>query len=146
MNQFANRKKLTEREKMKAVQPGKPWVFPMIAKLLLLPIAAFAACILRVHFADRAEKLERQAVMIREEIKFMDKEIQNLKGKREELYSLRHVESKIREYKLGLRPTNNEQLRHLQRYDIVTGPQKPCLVAENENIEHDNRIALNHTK
>ena len=35
------------------------------------------------------------------------------------MYSLRHIESKIREYGLGLRQTKNEQLRYLKRYEFA---------------------------
>lgn len=119
MNQFTSRKKLAERERERNRPQGKPWVFSLLGKFLLIPVAIFAAAILRVSYADKAEKLERQAVIIRAEINFLDKEIQNLKGKREELYSLRHIESKIKEYRLGLRQTKNEQLRYLKRYDFT---------------------------
>lgn len=119
MNQFTSRKKLAERERERNRPQSNPWVFSLVGKILLIPVAIFAAAVLRVSYADKAEKLERQAALIRAEIDFLDKEIQNWKGKREELYSLRHIETKIREYRLGLRQTKNEQLRYLKRYDFA---------------------------
>jgi hypothetical protein len=119
MNQFTNRKTLAERERERNRPQGKPWVFPLLGKFLLIPVAVFAATALRVSYAEKAEKLENQATIIREQIHFLDKEIQNLKGRREELYSLRHIESKIREYGLGLRQTRNEQLHYLKRYEFA---------------------------
>ena len=119
MNQFTNRKKLAERERERNRPQGKPWVFPLLGKFLLIPVAVFAATALRVSYTEKAEKLENQATIIREQIHFLDKEIQNLKGRREELYSLRHVERKIREYGLGLRQTKNEQLHYLKRYEFA---------------------------
>ena len=85
MNQFTNRKKLAERERERNRPQGKPWVFPLLGKFLLIPVAIFAATALRVSYAEKAEKLENQATIIREQIHFLDKEIQNLKGRREEL-------------------------------------------------------------
>ena len=119
MNQFTNRKKLAERERERNRPQGKPWVFPLLVKFLLIPVAIFAATALRVSYAEKAEKLENQATIIRDQIHFLDKEIQNLKGRREELYSLRHIEKKIREYGLGLRQTKNEQLHYLKRYEFA---------------------------
>ncbi|MBR2427831.1 MAG: hypothetical protein IKB16_13930 [Lentisphaeria bacterium] len=134
MNQFTSRKKLAERERERNRPQSKPWVFSLLGKFLLIPVAAFAAAVLRISYADKAEKLEQQAVSIRAEINFLDKEIQNLKGKREELYSLRHIESKIREYRLGLRQTKNEQLCYLKRYHFApVAANGEYAVAANEN-------------
>ena len=65
MNQFTNRKKLAERERERNRPQGKPWVFPLLGKFLLIPVAVFAATALRVSYADKAEKLENQATIIR---------------------------------------------------------------------------------
>lgn len=138
MNQFTDRKKLAERERERNRPQGKPWVFPLLGKFLLIPVVFFAAAALRVSYADKADKLERQAVIIREEIRFLDKEIQNYKGKREELCSKEHIEAKIKEYRLGLRLTKNEQWRYLKRYDFApVAARGEYAVAGNKTMDNN---------
>jgi len=121
MIQFTGNTKVKAEPMRKVDREGRTWVLGLICKCAIMLVMIFSACGLRVYFSDRTDKLERQAQNIRLDIRRTDLEIQNLVARRERMYSLKYVQSKIAQYKLDLRPTAAAQVRYLKYYQVSPG-------------------------
>lgn len=121
MIQFTGNTKIKAEPVRKVDREGRTWVLGLICKCAVMLVMIFSACGLRVYFSDRTDKLERQAQNIRLEIRRTDLEIQNLVARRERMYSLKYIQSKIAQYKLDLRPTSASQIRYLKYYQVSPG-------------------------
>ena len=121
MIQFTGNTKVKAEPVRRGNNEGKTWAFGLICKCGIMLVMIFSAFGLRVYFSDRTEKLERQADNIRLEMRRTDREMRNLIAKRERLYSLQYIQSKIAEYKLDLRPTSVAQIRYLKYYQVSPG-------------------------
>lgn len=130
MIQFTGNTKVKAEPVRRVDKEGKKWAFGLICKCGIMLVMIFSACGLRVYFSDRTDKLERQAQKIRQDIRRTDLEIQNQVARRERMYTLKYVQTKIAQYKLDLRPTAAAQVRYLKYYQV-----SPGISPEQENRE-----------
>ncbi len=120
---------------------SNPWIFKMIIICSVMLGTIFCAFVLRIYLNDRTEKLNRLAEKIKFEMEEKDREILNLKNKREYLCSWENIEKKIKEYNLALRPTEYSQITYMKRYDSIPydqaypDPGRETEVAAHENFE-----------
>ncbi len=93
-------------------QPGgkSRWFTSMVLPVLVMFALIFGAFNLRISFNQKAEQANRDIARVRSKIHQLDREIANLKNRREELSSWPKIREKIVRYRLGLRAANPDQV------------------------------------
>ena len=89
----------------------KKWYTSFFARLIFMAILICVAVNIRIYYNQRAELLNREIANVEYQIHELDREIENLKKRKEELCSFSHVTKRIREENLGLRYAEPSQIR-----------------------------------
>ena len=89
----------------------KRWYTSFFARLIFMAILICVAVNIRIYYNQRTELLNREVVKLQYQIHELDREIENLKKRKEELCSFSNVVKRIREEKLGLRYATPQQIR-----------------------------------
>ena len=140
MNKYTKNIKSGSRTSGRNSRKTDPWIFKLIMICTLMIGTIFAAFVLRLTLNSRTENLTRQAENIKYQIEEKEREIINLKNKREVLCSWDNIKKKIKEYNLALRPTEYHQIKYMKRYDLAYDNDV------NENILAANNNSSRHTE
>jgi len=95
----------------------RSWVVPLMIKLSCMFIFIFVSVNARISFNEKAEGLNREIARTKSKIHQLDREIANLKVRREQLSSWPYISSRINQFKLGLRPAESKQIRRIVLLD-----------------------------
>lgn len=90
----------------------KKWT-SLFAQLVVIAILICIAVNIRIYYNQRAELLNREVVKLEYQIHELDREIENLKKRKEELCSFSNVMKRIREENLGLHHALPQQVRKI---------------------------------
>lgn len=90
---------------------SKRWYTSLFVQLVIISILICVAVNIRIYYNQRTELLNREVVKLGYQIHEIDREIENLKKRKEELCSFSNVAKRIREEKLGLRYATPQQIR-----------------------------------
>ena len=90
---------------------SKKWYMSLFARLVFMAILICVAVNIRIYYNQRAELLNREIAQTEEQIHELDREIENLKKRREELTSFANVCKQNRLEGLGLRYAAPGQVR-----------------------------------
>ncbi len=90
------------------------WFSTMALPVIIMFVLIFAAFNLRISFNQKAEQANRDIARARSRIHQLDREIANLKNRKEELSSWPKIRSKIIRYRLGLREANPNQVFRIE--------------------------------
>lgn len=139
MNKFTQQCKNTEfTRRPKAA--GKPWVFSFVVKIILICLCISGTAVCRVLFNQKTEELNKEATQIRMKIVHMNREIANLKIKKEELSAWPYISRRITQYNLGLRPADPKQVTHTKIVDI---PLSNRFKVVDRNTSSEERVKSN---
>ncbi len=105
----------TDDERRYAQAGGKSrWFSTMLLPVVIMFALIFAAFNLRISFNQKAEQANRDIARARSKIYQLEREIANLKNRREELSSWPKIREKIVSYRLGLREANPNQVFRIE--------------------------------
>ena len=89
----------------------KRWYTSFFARLIFMAILICIAVNIRIYYNQRTELLNREVVKVQYQIHELDREIENLKKRKEELCSFSHITRQISEKNLGLHSAAHHQIR-----------------------------------
>ena len=107
----------------KQQENSRVWYVSLIARLILIAVLIFIAVNVRIYYNQRAELLNREVANVQRQIHELDREIENLKKRKETLASFENVSQRNRVARLGLRHADPSQIRRtvLVRQDNGSG-------------------------
>lgn len=121
MNEFTRNLKASDNLR-RPKKTAKPWFFSFCICIGIIVVAIFISFAARVAYTGRTVALGKEAEKIRSVISEKEREIRNLNDRKEALRSKRYVDTKIAEYKLGLRIAKPSQIAYLRYGEISTSP------------------------
>ncbi len=113
------------------------WFSSMVLPVLVMFALIFAAFNLRISFNQKAEQANRDIARVRSKIHQLEREIANLKNRKEELSSWPKIREKIVRYRLGLRAANPDQVFRIE----VPSEHKVAGKASRETVHLPQRTA-----
>ena len=90
---------------------SRVWYISLFARLIIMALLIFAAVNIRIYYNQKAELLNRETARVERQIHELDREIENLKKRKEQLSSFANISRKNTAYKLGLRHADPHQIR-----------------------------------
>ena len=91
----------------------KKWYASFFVRLIFMAILICIAVNIRIYYNQRTELLNREVVKLEYQIHELDREIENLKKRKEEICSLPNITEQIRKKNLGLRFARPQQIRRI---------------------------------
>lgn len=113
MNTFTKKLKVPDAPRRGKGASSKSWLVPLALKLGLIAALIFTAVNLRISYSAKEEDLNRESSRIKMRIHRLNREIANLKIRKENLSSWPCISSKIGAYNLALRPPEPDQVRRI---------------------------------
>ena len=95
----------------KQQENSRVWYVSLIARLILIAVLIFIAVNVRIYYNQRAELLTREIASVEYQIHELDREIDNLKKRKETLASFENITQRNRVAQLGLRHADPSQIR-----------------------------------
>ena len=95
----------------KQQENSRVWYVSLIARLILIAVLIFIAVNVRIYYNQRAELLTREIASVEYQIHELDREIENLKKRKETLASFENITRRNRVAQLGLRHADPSQIR-----------------------------------
>lgn len=99
------------RKGRKQQENSKKWYMSLFARLIFMAILICIAVNIRIYYNQRAELVNREIAQVQDQIHELDREIENLKKRKEELSSFANICKRNKEENLGLRYAKPEQIR-----------------------------------
>ena len=90
---------------------AKGWYISQFIVLFVMAVLIFLAVNVRIYYNQKAELLNRETARVQRQIHELDREIENLKKRKEQLSSFENIRMKNDTYRLGLRHANPMQIR-----------------------------------
>ncbi len=90
------------------------WFATLILPLGIMVVLIFAAVNLRISFNQKIEQTNKDIARAKSRIHQLEREIDNLKNRKEELTSWPKIREKIVAYRLGLREANPNQVVRIE--------------------------------
>ena len=109
------------------------------AKVSGLIVMIFIAVAVQMHLRVEIERLNKRATEIRSEISQINVQCTNLRNRKEKLTGWQNIQSKIKDYRLGLREADHRQVSYiaLEAPRAVRKTLRPVQTAERK---HDRNI------
>ncbi|MBO4646636.1 MAG: hypothetical protein J5806_00590 [Lentisphaeria bacterium] len=96
-----------------AAENGKMTFAGFAAKISLLILLIFFAVYAQMYLRAGIERMNKQALAIQAHINQTKVKCTNLRNHREQLTSWENIQTKISQYRLGLRAANHRQVAHI---------------------------------
>ena len=112
MNAYTRNQNTEElnREKM---QGSRIKLAGFAAKISGLIVMIFIAIAAQMHLRVEIERLNKRSTEIRAEISQLNVQCTNLRNRKEKLTSWQHIQSRIHNYRLGLREADHRQISYI---------------------------------
>ena len=103
-------------------ESSKIWYLSLFGKLVFMAVLISIAVNIRIYYNQRADSLNREVARVESMIHEIDREIENLKKRKEQLCSFRNISRKNEVCRLGLRHADPRQVRRtvLIRKSVVS--------------------------
>ena len=101
------------RKGRKKQENSKKWYVSMFARLIFMAVLICIAVNIRIYYNQRAELLNREAAVVARQIHELDREIENLKKRKEELTSFANISKRNRIDSIGLQYAHPTQIRKI---------------------------------
>ena len=103
---------------------SKRWYTSMFARLVIMAVLICIAVNIRIYYNQRAELLNREIARVESQIHELDREIENLKKRKEELTSFANICKRNNTDRIGLQYAQPSQIRNIVLYRRSFGSGK----------------------
>ena len=103
---------------------SKKWYVSMFVRLIIMAVLICIAVNIRIYYNQRAELLNREIARVESQIHELDREIENLKKRKEELTSFANISKRNNADQLGLQYAHPGQIRKIVLYRRSFGSGK----------------------
>ena len=92
-------------------ESSRVWYLSLFGRLVFMAVLISIAVNVRIYYNQKADSLNREVARVENQIHEIDREIENLKKRKEQLCSFQNISRRNESCRLGLRHADPRQIR-----------------------------------